>query len=71
MLRRSLTGWLVSQVVFEAQKRAGLLNEIAVDDISVAPGSCGAAPPEPTPVPPPITPPPIPGERLYLLRSFI
>ncbi|XP_016430936.1 enteropeptidase [Sinocyclocheilus rhinocerous] len=47
-------------LVFEAQKRAGFLNDIALDDISVAPGSCGAGPPEPTPVPPPITPPPIP-----------
>ncbi|XP_043077327.1 enteropeptidase [Puntigrus tetrazona] len=47
-------------VVFEAQKKAGFLNDIALDDISVAPGSCGGAPPEPTLVPPPTTPPPIP-----------
>ncbi|XP_048023193.1 LOW QUALITY PROTEIN: enteropeptidase [Megalobrama amblycephala] len=46
-------------VVFEAQKRAGLLNDIALDDISIVPGSCGQAPPDPTPVPPP-NPPPIP-----------
>ncbi|KAL0161894.1 hypothetical protein M9458_041290, partial [Cirrhinus mrigala] len=47
-------------VVFEAQKKAGFLNDIALDDISIASGSCGPAPPEPTPVPPPTTPPPIP-----------
>ncbi|XP_051733469.1 enteropeptidase [Ctenopharyngodon idella] len=47
-------------VVFEAQKKAGLLNDIALDDISIVPGSCGQAPPDPTPVPSPTTPPPIP-----------
>ncbi|RXN28514.1 enteropeptidase [Labeo rohita] len=48
-------------VVFEAQKKAGFLNDIALDDVSIVSGSCGPAPPEPTPVPPPTTPPPIPG----------
>ncbi|KAA0720384.1 Enteropeptidase [Triplophysa tibetana] len=47
-------------VVFEAQKRAGVLNDIALDDISIELGPCGEGPPEPTPVPPPITPPPMP-----------
>ncbi|KAI2650931.1 Enteropeptidase [Labeo rohita] len=47
-------------VVFEAQKKAGFLNDIALDDVSIVSGSCGPAPPEPTPVPPPTTPPPIP-----------
>lgn len=49
-------------VVFEAQKRAGVLNDIALDDISIEPGSCGEGPPEPTRVPPPITPPPMPAD---------
>ncbi|XP_056587484.1 enteropeptidase [Triplophysa dalaica] len=47
-------------VVFEAQKRPGVLNDIALDDISIELGPCGEGPPEPTPVPPPITPPPMP-----------
>lgn len=53
----------VTQVVFEAQKRPGVLNDIALDDISIEPGSCGEGPPEPTHVPPPVTPPPMPGNR--------
>nr|XP_055035145.1 enteropeptidase isoform X1 [Misgurnus anguillicaudatus] len=49
-------------VIFEAQKKAGILNDIAIDDISIVHGSCGTGPPEPTPVPPPMTPPPMPAD---------
>ncbi|XP_068072228.2 enteropeptidase [Danio rerio] len=44
-------------VVFEAQKSSGILNDIALDDISIVPGSCEQIPPDPTPVPPPVNPP--------------
>ncbi|XP_026089925.1 enteropeptidase-like isoform X2 [Carassius auratus] len=47
-------------VVFEVKKRDGFRNDIALDDISIVSGSCGVAPPEPTPVPTPTTPPYIP-----------
>ncbi|XP_051533716.1 enteropeptidase-like [Myxocyprinus asiaticus] len=47
-------------VIFEAQKKAGFLNDIALDDISIVPGSCSDGLPDPTLVPPPITLPPIP-----------
>ncbi|CAB1316044.1 unnamed protein product [Coregonus sp. 'balchen'] len=47
-------------VVFEAQKKGGMKNDIALDDISLTMGPCGADPPEPTVVPTPPTPPPIP-----------
>ncbi|XP_074528476.1 enteropeptidase [Halichoeres trimaculatus] len=47
-------------VVFEAQKKGGMRNDIALDDIKLIMDSCGPAPPEPTNVPPPTTPPPIP-----------
>ncbi|TRZ00607.1 hypothetical protein DNTS_016591 [Danionella cerebrum] len=44
-------------LVFEALKSSGVENDIALDDISMLPGPCGVAPPEPTPVPPTINPP--------------
>ncbi|XP_038862085.1 enteropeptidase [Salvelinus namaycush] len=47
-------------VVFEAQKKGGMKNDIALDDISLTNGPCGADPPDPTVVPTPTTPPPIP-----------
>uniref|UniRef100_A0A8C7L144 Transmembrane serine protease 15 n=1 Tax=Oncorhynchus kisutch TaxID=8019 RepID=A0A8C7L144_ONCKI len=47
-------------VVFEAQKKGGMKNDIALDDISLTNGPCGADPPDPTMVPTPTTPPPIP-----------
>uniref|UniRef100_A0A8K9Y3E0 Transmembrane serine protease 15 n=1 Tax=Oncorhynchus mykiss TaxID=8022 RepID=A0A8K9Y3E0_ONCMY len=51
---------LNSTVVFEAQKKGGMKNDIALDDISLTNGPCGADPPDPTVVPTPTTPPPIP-----------
>uniref|UniRef100_A0A671KKX0 Transmembrane serine protease 15 n=1 Tax=Sinocyclocheilus anshuiensis TaxID=1608454 RepID=A0A671KKX0_9TELE len=42
-------GQATLNITAEAVKRAGFLNDIALDDISVAPGSCGVGPPEPTP----------------------
>uniref|UniRef100_A0A8C7N8Z6 Transmembrane serine protease 15 n=1 Tax=Oncorhynchus kisutch TaxID=8019 RepID=A0A8C7N8Z6_ONCKI len=51
---------LNSTVVFEAQKKGGMKNDIALDDISLTNGPCGADPPDPTMVPTPTTPPPIP-----------
>lgn len=45
------------QVVFEALKRGGIMNDIALDDIALTPGPCGPDPPEPTNVPPPTAPP--------------
>uniref|UniRef100_A0A3B3C1K1 Transmembrane serine protease 15 n=1 Tax=Oryzias melastigma TaxID=30732 RepID=A0A3B3C1K1_ORYME len=38
-------------VVFEAQKKGGMQNDIALDDISLTSEACGPAPPEPTNVP--------------------
>lgn len=55
------------QVVFEAQKKGGMKNDIALDDISLTNGPCGADPPDPTVVPTPTTPPPIP--RMLLLTT--
>ncbi|KAL7390351.1 hypothetical protein ABVT39_019428 [Epinephelus coioides] len=48
-------------VVFEALKKGGLRNDIALDDITLTSEPCGPAPPEPTNVPPPATMAPIPG----------
>uniref|UniRef100_UPI0037E86DE2 enteropeptidase n=1 Tax=Semicossyphus pulcher TaxID=241346 RepID=UPI0037E86DE2 len=47
-------------VVFEALKKGGMMNDIALDDITLNMDPCGPAPPEPTNVPPPTTLPPIP-----------
>ncbi|KAG8008353.1 Macrophage colony-stimulating factor 1 receptor 2, partial [Nibea albiflora] len=49
-------------VAFEAMKKSGLRNDIALDDIKLTSGVCGPAPPEPTNVPLPTTPPPIPAD---------
>ncbi|XP_038564152.1 enteropeptidase isoform X1 [Micropterus salmoides] len=49
-------------VVFEALKKGGMLNDIALDDITLTSDACGPAPPEPTNVPPPPTPPPMPAD---------
>lgn len=49
-----------TQVVFEALKKGGLRNDIALDDIQLTSEPCGPAPPDPTKVPPPTTTPPIP-----------
>ncbi|KAM6984265.1 enteropeptidase isoform 1-T1 [Tautogolabrus adspersus] len=49
-------------VVFEALKEGGMMNDIALDDITLTMNPCGTAPPEPTNVPPPTTPPPIPAD---------
>lgn len=49
-------------VEFEALKKGGLRNDIALDDITVLDGACGPGPPEPTTVPPPTTASPMPGE---------
>ncbi|KAJ0061870.1 hypothetical protein NL108_013393, partial [Boleophthalmus pectinirostris] len=51
-----------TQVVFEAQKNGGRLNDIALDDITFTSQPCGPAPPEPTNVPPPTTPAPLPAD---------
>ncbi|TDH05329.1 hypothetical protein EPR50_G00143800 [Perca flavescens] len=51
-----------STVVFEALKKGGMRNDIALDDITLTSDPCGPAPPEPTNVPPPTTPPPIPAD---------
>uniref|UniRef100_A0A8C4ZBC4 Transmembrane serine protease 15 n=1 Tax=Gadus morhua TaxID=8049 RepID=A0A8C4ZBC4_GADMO len=51
-----------TMVVFEALKRGGMRNDIALDDIILTSGPCGEAPPEPTNVPPPTTPPVIPAD---------
>uniref|UniRef100_A0A3B4AZ75 Transmembrane serine protease 15 n=1 Tax=Periophthalmus magnuspinnatus TaxID=409849 RepID=A0A3B4AZ75_9GOBI len=50
------------QVAFEAQKNGGMLNDIALDDITFTSLPCGPAPPEPTNVPPPTTPAPLPAD---------
>ncbi|XP_044078451.1 enteropeptidase [Siniperca chuatsi] len=49
-------------VVFEALKKRGMRNDIALDDITLTSSACGPAPPEPTNVPPPPTTPPIPAD---------
>nr|XP_046266540.1 enteropeptidase [Scatophagus argus] len=49
-------------VVFEALKKGGMRNDIALDDITLTSGSCGPAPPEPTNVPPPTTMAPMPAD---------
>ncbi|XP_041808728.1 enteropeptidase [Chelmon rostratus] len=49
-------------VVFEALKKGGVRNDIALDDITLTSKACGPAPPEPTNVPPPATVPPIPAD---------
>ncbi|KAJ3589190.1 hypothetical protein NHX12_010037, partial [Muraenolepis orangiensis] len=54
--------WNLGQVVFEALKRGGMRNNIALDDITLTSAPCGEAPPEPTIVPPPTTPPITPGD---------
>ncbi|XP_039474135.1 enteropeptidase [Oreochromis aureus] len=51
-----------AMVVFEALKKGGMLNDIALDDITLTSDACGPAPPEPTNVPPPTTTPPIPAD---------
>uniref|UniRef100_A0AAQ4QC14 Transmembrane serine protease 15 n=1 Tax=Gasterosteus aculeatus aculeatus TaxID=481459 RepID=A0AAQ4QC14_GASAC len=49
-------------VVFEALKKGGMRNDIALDDITLTSDPCGPSPPEPTNVPPPTTAPPIPAD---------
>uniref|UniRef100_A0A4W6E4L3 Transmembrane serine protease 15 n=1 Tax=Lates calcarifer TaxID=8187 RepID=A0A4W6E4L3_LATCA len=49
-------------VAFEALKKGGMRNDIALDDITLTTDPCGPAPPEPTNVPPPTTTPPIPAD---------
>ncbi|KAM4546607.1 enteropeptidase-like [Fundulus diaphanus] len=49
-------------VEFEALKKGGMRNDVALDDILLTAGPCGPAPPEPTNVPPPTTMPPIPAD---------
>ncbi|XP_028278335.1 enteropeptidase [Parambassis ranga] len=49
-------------VVFEALKEGGMMNDIALDDITLMAEPCDPAPPEPTNVPPPTTTPPIPAD---------
>ncbi|KAM6986704.1 enteropeptidase [Aplochiton taeniatus] len=56
----TLNGTDEATVVFEAQKRGGMRNDIALDDIAMTNGPCKDGPPEPTAVPTPTTPPPIP-----------
>ncbi|XP_061658348.1 enteropeptidase isoform X2 [Syngnathoides biaculeatus] len=51
-----------TQVVFEALKRGGLRNDIALDDITLMSEPCGPAPPEPTLVPTPTPLPTIPAD---------
>ncbi|XP_057677552.1 enteropeptidase [Corythoichthys intestinalis] len=51
-----------TQVVFEALKRGGIRNDIALDDISLTSEPCGPAPPEPTLVPTPTPVPTIPAD---------
>ncbi|XP_035809077.1 enteropeptidase-like isoform X2 [Amphiprion ocellaris] len=54
--------WNYGQVTFEALKKEGVFNDIALDDIMLTSAPCGPAPPEPTNVMPPMTPPPIPAD---------
>ncbi|XP_028842105.1 enteropeptidase [Denticeps clupeoides] len=49
-----------STLVFQAKKRPGLRNDIALDDISLLEGACEGGIPEPTLVPLPTTPSPGP-----------
>ncbi|CAF97271.1 unnamed protein product, partial [Tetraodon nigroviridis] len=51
-----------TMVVFEALKKGGTRNDIALDDITLTSGPCGPDPPQPTNVPPPTTAPPIPAD---------
>ncbi|KAK5621203.1 hypothetical protein CRENBAI_012139 [Crenichthys baileyi] len=51
-----------AMVEFEALKKGGMWNDIALDDITLTSDPCGHAPPEPTNVPPPTTMPPIPAD---------
>ncbi|XP_029030439.1 enteropeptidase isoform X3 [Betta splendens] len=51
-----------AMVLFEALKKEGRLNDIALDDIALTSGPCGPSPSTPTNVPPPATTPPIPGD---------
>ncbi|XP_026038512.1 enteropeptidase [Astatotilapia calliptera] len=51
-----------AMVAFEALKKGGMLNDIALDDITLTSDACGPAPPEPTNVPPPTTTSPIPAD---------
>ncbi|XP_043996530.1 enteropeptidase [Gambusia affinis] len=51
-----------AMVEFEAWKKGGRFNDIALDDITLTPEPCGPAPPEPTNVPPPTTMAPIPAD---------
>lgn len=61
-----LTAAGLLQVLFEALKKGGMRNDIALDDIALISEPCGPAPPEPTNVPPPATTPPIPGVVLIM-----
>ncbi|KAL0994008.1 hypothetical protein UPYG_G00116690 [Umbra pygmaea] len=56
----TLNSTALTTVLFEAQKRGGMMNDIALDDISLTSGPCGDGPPEPTVVPIPSAPPPMP-----------
>ncbi|KAM7373803.1 hypothetical protein PAMP_006506 [Pampus punctatissimus] len=49
-------------VVFEALKKGGMRNDIALDDITLTSAPCAPPPPEPTNVPPLTTTPPIPAD---------
>ncbi|XP_070773322.1 enteropeptidase [Enoplosus armatus] len=49
-------------VVFEALKKGGMRNDIALDNITLTSDACGPAPPEPTNVLPPTTTPPLPAD---------
>ncbi|KAM9846481.1 enteropeptidase [Aulostomus maculatus] len=51
-----------TMVVFEALKKGGIRNDIALDDITLTSESCGPAPPEPTNMPAPTTAPPLPAD---------
>nr|XP_061817724.1 enteropeptidase-like [Nerophis lumbriciformis] len=51
-----------TQVVFEALKKGGIRNDIALDDITLTSEPCGPAPPEPTLVPTPTAMPTVPAD---------
>ncbi|XP_076026619.1 enteropeptidase [Genypterus blacodes] len=51
-----------AMIVFEAVKRGGMRNDVALDDIRLTGSPCGPDPPDPTTVPPPTTKPPTPPE---------
>lgn len=59
--------------MFEAVKKGGMKNDIALDDITLTSGPCGPDPPDPTNVPLPTTMPPIPGyiDGLHQTRVYI